>query len=86
MLGRRRSRRSDEVRTVKGVSVLVRKMEGLNPAEARELADSLKQKVGSGVVVLGVAEGGKAFLVVGVTKDLTGRVSAAESHQNPGAC
>jgi alanyl-tRNA synthetase len=68
----------EEMKTVKGVSVLVRKMEGLNAGEARSLADNFKQKIKSGVVVLGSAEEGKVFLVVGVTKDLTSRVSAAE--------
>jgi alanyl-tRNA synthetase len=68
----------EEMKTVKGVSVLVRKMEGLNVGEARSLADNFKQKIKSGVVVLGSAEEGKVFLVVGVTKDLTSRISAAE--------
>jgi len=68
----------EEMKTVKGVSVLVRKMEGLNAGEARSLADNFKQKIKSGVVVLGSAEEGKVFLVVGVTKDLTSRISAAE--------
>jgi len=71
-------RPSDEITKVKGVSVLVKKVEGLSPAEARELVDSLKAKVQSGVIVLGSSQDGKALLVVGVTKDLTGRVSAAD--------
>jgi alanyl-tRNA synthetase len=65
-------------RTIKGVSVLVQRIEGLNPGEARGLADQLKQKIGSGVVVLGAAGENKAFLIAGVTKDLSGRISAAE--------
>ena len=67
----------EKITTVKGVNVLVQRIEGLNPEEARGLADSLKQKLGSGVVVLGSIQGEKAFLVVGVTKDLTARLSAA---------
>ena len=63
-------------RTVKGIPLLVRKVEGLPVNELRELADSLKQKMGSGVVVLGEAMEGKAFVVVSVTKDLTGRIQA----------
>jgi alanyl-tRNA synthetase len=69
---------SEEVRTIRGTSVIVRKIEGLQPTDARDLADRMKQKLGSGIVVLGSAAGEKAFLVVGVTKDLTPRVSAAE--------
>ena len=68
----------EEVKSVKGVSVLVRKMEGLNLAEARDLTDALKQKIKSGVVVLGSLQEKKAILIVGVTKDLMTRVSAAE--------
>ncbi len=55
---------------------MVRKVEGLDMTELRDLADSLKQKLGSGVVILGSAQGSKAFLVVSVTKDLTSRVQA----------
>jgi alanyl-tRNA synthetase len=66
----------DNIRLVKGIKLLTRKVEGLNPTEIRELADSLKQKLGSGVVVLGQADSDKAFLVAAVTKDLTGRISA----------
>ncbi len=66
----------DEVRKVKGVSVLVKKIDGLNPNEIRELADSLKQKLGSGIVVLGQAAGAKALLVASVTRDLAGKVPA----------
>ncbi len=66
----------DEVRTVNGIPLLVRKVEGLDAGELRDLADKLKQKLGSGVVVLGQAEGKKASVVVSVTKDLTGRVKA----------
>jgi len=63
-------------RTVNGVRLLVRKVDGLPVNELRDLADSMKQKLGSGVVVLGGALEGKAFVVVSVTKDLTARVQA----------
>jgi len=42
------------------------------------LVDSLRQKLGSGVVVLGTAEDGKVALISGVTKDLTGKVHAGK--------
>jgi alanyl-tRNA synthetase len=71
-------RPSGEVRTIRGTNVIVQRIEGLQPTEARDLADRMKQKLGSGVIVLGASSGEKAFLVVGVTKDLTSRVSAAE--------
>jgi len=67
----------NEVREVKGIKVLVRKLDGLNPAEARTLADQLKRKIGSGVIILGSLQDDKAFLVAAVTNDLTSRIQAA---------
>ena len=51
----------------------------------RSLAQTLKGKLGSGVVVLGAAGEGKANLVAGVTKDLTERGIAARDLLAPGA-
>ena len=67
-----------EVQKVKGISVLARRADGLNSTELRGLADSLKQKIGSGIVILGTESGEKAFMVIAVTKDLTERVKANE--------
>ena len=64
------------VRTVKGIRVLTKKVDGLDMGGLRDLADSLKQKMGSGIVVLGASDGGKVYLVVSVTKDLTSMVQA----------
>ena len=64
------------VQKIKGVSVLAQRLEGLSGEELRSLADSLKQRIGSGVVVLGAATDGKAFLVVAVTQDLIERIRA----------
>jgi alanyl-tRNA synthetase len=61
---------------VKGLTVQVKRLDGLTMPELRDTADAMKQKLGSGVVVLGAVTGGKAFLVVSVTKDLTGRLQA----------
>jgi len=66
----------DDSKKVKGIAVLVRRVESLNATEIRELADSLKQKLGTGIVILGQADGPKAVLIVAVTKDLTGRAPA----------
>jgi alanyl-tRNA synthetase len=67
---------ADGVRNVKGIPILVRRAEGLDMTELRDLSDSLRQQLGSGVVILGSAQGGKAFLVVSVSKDLTPRLQA----------
>ena len=64
------------VRTIKGISVMTQKVEGLDMGGLRDLADSLKLKMGSGIVILGAADGGKVYLVVSVTKDLTSKVQA----------
>jgi len=62
--------------SIKGIEVLIRRMEGLTMSELRDMADSLKQKMGSGIVVLGAVEADRALLVVSVTKDLTARIQA----------
>ena len=63
---------------VKGVKVLARRVDGVDKAQLRELVDQLRGKLGSGVVVLGSGQEGKVTLIVGVTKDLTGRVQAGK--------
>lgn len=69
-------RKEIKVREVKGIAVLAQKVEGLSAEELRQLADNLKQKLGSGIVILGESIDGKVLLVVSVTKDLAGRVQA----------
>ena len=64
--------------SVKGVKVLAQRVDGVEKGQMRELVDSLRGKLGSGVVVLGSAIDGKVALIVGVTKDLTGRVQAGK--------
>jgi alanyl-tRNA synthetase len=63
---------------VKGVKVLAQRVDGVDKAQMRELVDGLRGKLGSGVVVLGAANEGRVVLIVGVTKDLTGRVQAGK--------
>ncbi|MEJ2100870.1 MAG: alanine--tRNA ligase [Desulfobacterales bacterium] len=66
----------DAIKSVNNTKVLIQKVAVDNPAALRELADRLKEKIKSGIVVLGSVNGPKAFLIVGVTKDLTGRFHA----------
>ena len=63
---------------VKGVKVLAQRVDGVEKAQMRDLVDQLRGKLGSGVVVLGAGADGKVSLIVGVTKDLTGRVQAGK--------
>ncbi len=63
---------------VKGIKVLAQRVDGVEKVQMRELVDSLRGKLGSGVVVLGAAIDGKVSLIVGVTKDLTAKVQAGK--------
>jgi alanyl-tRNA synthetase len=63
---------------VKGVKLLVQRVDGLERGPMRDLVDQMRGKLGSGVVVLGAAAEGKVSLIVGVTKDLTARVQAGK--------
>jgi alanyl-tRNA synthetase len=70
----------ERVREIQGVKVLAQRVENLDRNQMRTLVDNLRNKLGSGVVVLGSAsqEDGKVALIVGVTKDLTSRLPAGK--------
>ncbi len=61
-----------------GVKVLVSKLEGVEAKALREMQDQLKNKLGSSIVMLAVANDGKVGLIAGVSKDLTSKVKAGE--------
>jgi alanyl-tRNA synthetase len=65
-----------DARDVGGMTVLATRVDGLDDKGLRELADRLRDRVGSGVVVLGAEREGRALLLATVTKDLVGRVHA----------
>jgi alanyl-tRNA synthetase len=67
---------SDNVKVVNGIKVLAQRVDNVDRNQMRTLVDNLRNKLGSGVVVLGSAQDGRVALVVGVTKDLTERVQA----------
>ena len=62
----------DEVVEINGVKLLVRKIGVADPKVMRDAADTLRDRLGSGVVVLAAERDGKANLLVAVTKDLAG--------------
>jgi alanyl-tRNA synthetase len=66
----------DDVREVNGVKVLARRVSGLEKGALRGLSDTLRDRLGSGIVVIASENDGKVALVVSVTKDLTSRVQA----------
>ncbi|MDJ0802789.1 MAG: alanine--tRNA ligase [Desulfobacterales bacterium] len=65
-----------DVREVNGVKVLARRVEADNPGALRDLVDRFRDRLQSGVVVLGCVSGAKALLIAGVTPDLQGRFHA----------
>jgi alanyl-tRNA synthetase len=68
----------NQSQTIKGVKVIVGEVENVDREGLRQLVDSLRQKLGSGVVALGMPDGDKVALIAGVTKDLTGKVHAGK--------
>src|ERR1051325_5925735 len=69
---------SDKIKDVKGVKVLAHRVDNLERAQLRTLVDQLRDKLGSGVVVLGSTTNGNVALLVGVLKDLTSRIRAEQ--------
>jgi alanyl-tRNA synthetase len=69
---------ADDVRQIKGVDVLVKQVIVDTPAALRDLADRYRDRVSSGIVVLGSAADAKALLIVIVTKDLVKRFHAGQ--------
>jgi alanyl-tRNA synthetase len=68
----------EKVKEVRGVKVLAQRVDNLERAQLRTLIDQLRDKLGSGIVVLGSAANGSVSLIVGVTKDLTSRIQAGK--------
>jgi alanyl-tRNA synthetase len=67
-----------ETKQVGGVTLVARRLSDVPAKDLKPLADELKKKTGSGVIALAAATDGKLSLVVGVTDDLTGRLSAVD--------
>jgi alanyl-tRNA synthetase len=66
------------IREVNGIKVMSRELEAPSPKELRDFADKIKDKLKSGIILLGARHEGKAMLTCMVTKDLTGRFKAGE--------
>ncbi|MBR1825815.1 MAG: alanine--tRNA ligase [Alphaproteobacteria bacterium] len=69
---------NDEVETVNGVKFVGKRVPDAHPKELKAFVDDITQKIGSGVVVLCSDKDGKASVVVGVSKDLTGKYNAVD--------
>lgn len=67
-----------KVQVIKGQNVLVANLPGVEAKALRGMLDELKQKISSGIIVLGVPGEGKVNLIAGVTSDLVNQVKAGE--------
>jgi len=63
---------------VAGIKLLVAKLDGVDPKTLRDLAEQLKNKLGSCALLLAVVEGDKVSLVAGVSKDKLGQIKAGD--------
>jgi alanyl-tRNA synthetase len=69
----------DAIKNVGSVKFFARAVEGIEIKDLKSLVDEGKKQVGSGVVaIVGIAEDGKAGIVVGVTQDLTSKFNAVD--------
>ena len=84
MSGKLAANRGDELaaqaKYIGSVKLVVQAIDGVDGAGLRDLQDQVKNKIGSGIVVLGSSDPAinKVFVIVGVTSDLTAKVKAGE--------
>ncbi len=80
--GKLASAQGDELVTqaqdINGTKLLVARLEGADVKTLRDTMDKLKDKLKTAVIVLGVVDGAKVQIAVGVTADTTGKVKAGE--------
>jgi alanyl-tRNA synthetase len=67
-----------QARDIRGVKVLAARVDGLDRAQMRNMADALRNKWGSAVIVLACGSDGAVSLVAAVTRDLTQKVHAGK--------
>ena len=69
---------SSDIKEINGIKFAARLLDDMPAKELKGLADAIKTQIKSGVVALVSVSDGKASLVVGVTADLTDRISAVD--------
>jgi len=67
-----------DAKTVAGVTVLAARIDGLDAEGLRSVMDTLRERMGPGVICLGSSMDGKVALVASVSKDLTKRIQAGK--------
>jgi alanyl-tRNA synthetase len=75
-MGEKAKRILNNIKEIRGVKVLSEEISGVSPDELRSMWDDIKEKIGSGLAVLGSRTDGRAYLLVGVTKDLSNKFHA----------
>ncbi|HEY2069300.1 MAG TPA: alanine--tRNA ligase [Rhizomicrobium sp.] len=78
LAGPSRGNEGSTAKEIAGIKVVLQLADGVAAKDLKSLADEAKTKLGSGVVAFAAVADGKASLVVGVTDDLTKRVSAVD--------
>ena len=68
----------DNVVTIHGANVIIAEVTNTEAKALREMVDDLKNRLGEGIVMLGLKHDGKVSLIAGVTNSLTGKVKAGE--------
>ncbi len=68
----------ENIKQVNGINVLAYRSNGMDMKGLRSLTDSLKDKIGSGVIVLGSELEGQAYYVSAVSKDLVSKLNAGD--------
>ncbi len=68
----------DNIKDINGIKFTGQVLAGVPPKDLKPMADEMKKKLGSGVIVLIATDEGKASIVVGVTDDLTDKISAVD--------
>jgi alanyl-tRNA synthetase len=68
----------NQAQDIKGVKLLVARLEGADVKTLRDTMDKLKDKLKTAVIVLGVVDGAKVQIAVGVTPDTMARVKAGD--------
>ncbi|RUO35291.1 alanine--tRNA ligase [Aliidiomarina sanyensis] len=68
----------DQAQRIGGQKVILAELDDADPKALREMVDDLKNRLGDGIVLLGLRQGDKVSLIAGVTASLTSRVKAGE--------
>lgn len=69
---------SEQAVDVKGIKVLAVKLEDADPKGLRDMADQLKNKLGTAAIVLAAVNSGKVSLIASISKDLTKTIKAGD--------